>query len=101
MTADQLTTDTAGCSPVALAIAKRICSVNLITQKAWTEDWDHAAFAADVAHMVDSELSEVYMEAAVMLLTIAHRKGLAHRYDLITADERKAFRNAVDLLKRS
>ena len=95
MTADQLTTETAGCSPVALAIAKRICSVNLITQKAWTEDWDHAAFAAEVARMVDSELSDIRTAAAVTLLTIDHRDGLRHRNDLITGDERNTLRQAV------
>ena len=99
MTADQLTTDTAGCSPVALAIAKRICGVDLIAQRVWTEDWDHAAFAAEVARMVDQELDPVVRTAAAFAaLTVEYRPGLKHRVDLITRDERNMLQAAAEAL---
>ena len=99
MTADQLTTDTAGCSPVALAIAKRICNTDAVKcGPRFASSFDHAAFAAEVARMVDSELADIRTAAAFAALTVNYRDGIKHRMDLFTTDERNTLQSAAELL---
>ena len=99
MTAEQLTTENAGCSPVALAIAKRICNTDAVRcGPRYTMDFDHAAFAADVARMVDSELADIRTAAAFAALTVAYRPSIKDRMDLFTTDERNTLQAAAEAL---
>jgi hypothetical protein len=55
---DQLTPANSGASLLALNIAKRICSLDVIAQRPWPPDYDHAAFTAEIARMVDHEVNK-------------------------------------------